>query len=149
MLRITTILGYAAAPEIAERLHTISHAAGLETLLLDRADAKRHRLRATTDSGTDVAIALRRDEYLSDGAVLYLEDDKAIVVRMTDETWLTFCPLDTSAALELGYLAGNMHWRVKFSNSQILIAKEGPEDEYLDRLVPFLTSGRVKRVEHD
>ena len=149
MLRITAILGYAADPEMAERLHTIGHAGGVETLLLDRADAKRHRLRATTDRGTDVAIALPRDEALGDGAVLHLTEDTAIVVRMKDETWLAFSPVDEAAALELGYLAGNLHWRVRFSNSQILIAQAGPEQTYLDRLAPLLQSGRVERVEHD
>ena len=149
MLRIVKILGYAADPALAERLHKISHANGLQTLRLDRIDAKRHRLRATTDGGTDVAIALPRDEALGDGAVLHLTDDTAIVVRMIDETWLTFSPVDTSAALELGYLAGNLHWRVRFSEENILIAQEGPEKAYLDRLAPLFANGKVVRVEHE
>jgi urease accessory protein len=115
LLHLTAILGYASDPDFSERLHTLDHAGKVETVILTRADAKRHRLRATTDRGTEVAIVLARAEVLSDGAVLYLSEDKAIVIRMKEEEWLTFVPRDTSAALELGYTAGNLHWRVRFT----------------------------------
>lgn len=149
MLRLTSILGYASAPDFAERLHTLDHAGKVETILLARAEAKRHRLRVQTDRGTDVAIALARDEDLSDGAILYLDEDKAIVLRMTDEEWLTLVPCDASAALELGYTAGNLHWRVRFTPAGLAVAQEGPEQTYLDRLRPLLASGRVQKADDD
>ncbi|MGE0822216.1 MAG: urease accessory protein UreE [Candidatus Binatia bacterium] len=145
MLHLTKILGFVAEPDLAERLHTLSHRGRVETVLLDLADAKRHRLRTTTDRGTDVAIALERHESLSDGAVLYLTDSRAIVVRMKEERWLTFIPLDLPAALELGYLAGNLHWRVRFSNGTLAVACEGPEQSYLDRVRPLLNGGRLRK----
>jgi urease accessory protein len=121
----------------------------VETILLQRTDAQRHRLRTTTDRGTDVAIALDRNESLSDGAVLYLTEDRAIVVRMNEETWLAFVPIDTAAALELGYAAGNLHWRVRFFAGTLQVAREGPEETYLDRLRPLLNSGRIQRALDD
>jgi urease accessory protein len=86
---------------------------------------------------------------LSDGAVLYLDHERAIVVRMQDEEWLRFAPTDLAAALELGYTAGNLHWRVRFADGILAVAREGPEDSYLERLRPLLTNGRVRRVVHD
>ncbi len=149
MLQLTNILGYASDPDFSEQLHRLEHAGKVETIVLARAEAKRHRLRVTTDRGTDVAIALARAEALSDGVILYLDEDKAIVVRMKEEEWLTFVPRDASAALELGYTAGTLHWRVRFTPAGLAVAREGPEHTYLDRLRPLLTSGRIRKATDD
>jgi len=146
MLHLTKILGYIADADMSERLHRLGHVGQVETILLQRADALRHRFRTTTDRGTDIAITLDRHESLSDGAVLLLTEERAVVVRMTEEVWLSFVPRDAAAALELGYVAGNLHWRVRFSDGTLQIAREGPEETYLDRLRPLLSSGRVERV---
>jgi urease accessory protein len=145
MLRLTQVLGSVADADLSERLHLLGHAGHVETILLQRSDAQRHRLRTVTDRGTDVAIVLDRHESLSDGAVLYLTEDRAIVVRMTEEVWLSFVPIDAAAALELGYTAGNLHWRVRFVDGLLQVACEGPEERYLDRLRPLLSSGRIRK----
>jgi urease accessory protein len=121
----------------------------IEAVVLTRADAKRHRLRVITDHGTAVAITLAREETLSDGAILYLDEDKAVIVRMKEEEWLLFVPRDAASALELGYAAGNLHWRVRFTPAGLAVAREGPEHTYLDRLHPLVTSGRVRKADDD
>jgi urease accessory protein len=148
-VKLTRILGHANDPEIAEHLHLLGHRNRIEHIDLDREDTMRHRLRTTTDAGTDCAIALPRSENLMEGAVLLLEDDRAIVIRMNEENWLTLEPRDTACALELGYFAGNLHWRVKFDGPRIRIALEAPERSYLDRLAGFLSSGKARRSEND
>ena len=149
MLQLTRILGHVSDADLSDRLQAIAHAGGVETIQLARADAPRHRLRTTTDRGTDVAIALDRHDALSDGAVLYLVEGRAIVVRMPEEAWLTLAPRDLAAALELGYHAGNLHWRVRFAAGRLQVALEGPEPTYTDRLGPLLASGRVRTVPGD
>ena len=146
MLRLTQVLGSVADADLSQRLHLLGHDGYVETILLQRSDAQRHRLRTVTDRGTDVAIVLGRHESLSDGAVLYLTEDRAIVVRMTEEAWLSFVPIDAAAALELGYAAGNLHWRVRFADGTLQVVREGPEELYLDRLRPLLSSGRIRKV---
>lgn len=146
MLRVTNLLGEASEPEVGERLHSLSHAGKVEYVILSRGDMSRHRLRAITDKGTDCAIALPRSEHLSNGAVLLLEEHRAIIVRMEEEAWLDIVAADADAALELGYLAGNMHWRVRFDGAVLKIALEGAESNYLTRLAPLLESGRARRV---
>jgi urease accessory protein len=146
MLHLTKVLGYVSDAHLSERLHMLSHAGRVETILLQRSDAQRHRFRTTTDRGTDVAITLDRRESLSDGAVLMLTEERAVVIRMAEEVWLSFVPCDTAAALELGYAAGNLHWRVRFADGTLQVAREGPEETYLERLRSLLTSGRVQRV---
>jgi len=149
MLRLTQVLGSVADADLSERLHLLRHAGHVETILLQRSDAQRHRLRTVTDRGTDVAIVLARHESLSDGVVLYLTEDRAIVVQMAEEAWLVFVPSDAAAALELGYAAGNLHWRVRLADGILQVAREGPEELYLDRLHPLLSSGRIRKVTDD
>lgn len=149
MLTLSKILGFASEPEIAERLHELGHAGRIESIEIARDDTHRRRLRVLTDRGTDCAIALPRDQRLSDGAVLALEPERAIVVRLADERWLALRARDTAAGLTLGYHCGNLHWRVRFEGDLILIALEGPEDDYIARVRPFLADGRARRVAHD
>lgn len=145
--RITRVIGFASEPELAERLHGLGHDGRVEVLALARDNIHRRRLRARTDKGTDCLIALPLDEALGDGAVLALEANRAIVVRLQEERWLALVPKGAAAALELGYFAGNLHWRVRFEGARLLIALEGPEADYLTRLAPFLRDGRAERVE--
>ena len=114
VLHLNRIVGNSSSGELAEKLHRLSHDGQLEEIRLSAADAARKRLRVETDKGTDCAIALNRDTNLENGSVLLLEDDRAIVVRMLETTWLRIQPRDSEAALELGYFTGNLHWRVRF-----------------------------------
>jgi urease accessory protein len=139
------VLGFASEPKIASLLHELSHQGQVEYLVLGREDSARKRLRAMTDKGTECLIAIPRSETLADGAVLEL-GDAAVVVRMADDRWLVLQARDQSAALELGYFCGNLHWRVRFIPDRILIALEGPEEDYLARLHPLLASGKARRA---
>jgi urease accessory protein len=136
----------ASDEKLGERLHALSHAGQVEYVILSRADMGRHRLRVTGDKGTECAIALPRSEKLTNGTVLLLEAERAIVVRMQEEEWLEIVAVDDAAAVELGYFAGNMHWRVRFDGAVLKIALEGPEANYLARLAPLLGSGRIRRA---
>lgn len=146
MLKLDAILGVATEPEIAEALHDLEHRGRVEYLSLSESDTQRHRLRALTDRGTQCAIALPRHQHLANGAVLLLEKDRAVVVRMQETAWLVLQPRDAEAALELGYFAGNMHWKVAFDGERLRIAVQGPVESYLERLAHLLRDGRVSRV---
>ena len=71
MILLNEILGSASDPAFADRLHSISHEGGLEYLEVTHRDAQRRRFRGKTDQGT-----------LSNGDVLLLEPERAIVVRV-------------------------------------------------------------------
>jgi len=143
MLKLETIVGSRLDPEIAARLHELDHRGAVEVLLLETKDATRKRLRVATGHGTDCAIALPREETLFDGAVLLLDEQRAIVVRFNQQRWLRLVPQTAAAALELGYHAGNLHWRIRFDHNVLLVAIEGPIEQYKDRIAPLLASGGV------
>lgn len=145
MLILDRIVGQASDPALAERLHDLSHTGQVETLSLSAGDIQRHRLRLTSDRGTDCAIRLERHQQLRNGSVLMLDGQRAIVVQMQDQQYLELQPRDAAAALELGYLAGNMHWKVRFVGDRLQIPLNGPETDYLERLAPMLAHGQVSR----
>ena len=146
VLILEQVLGHASEEHIARALHEVGHRGGIEHLKLSPADTQRHRLRAVTDRGTQCAIALPRSQGLSDGAVLFLRKDRAVVVHMEQEQWLELLPGNSATALELGYLAGNMHWKVEFNEGHLRVLLQGPRQDYLQRLAPFLEQGRVVEV---
>lgn len=134
-------------PALADRLHHLEHHGRVETLLLNRPDAIRRRLRMTTDQGTDVAIALDRGQSLADGAVLFIDEVRAIIVRMSEQDWLRIVPRDLDAGIEAGYYIGNLHWRVRFEPAMILVALEGPSSDYEARLAHLIAAGKIAIID--
>lgn len=146
MLRLHGILGTRTDPLLAQRLHRHEHAGTLECLFVAEADLSRRRLRQPTDRGTDCAISLSREESLFDGAVLCLDEQRAVVVRAGEPHELWLMPRDMDAAVKLGWHAGNLHWRVRFDSGLLVVVMDGPRDDYLARLAPLLGDGSVKVV---
>jgi urease accessory protein len=143
VLLIERVLGGRLDDHIAGALHDLEHQGAVDILSLAPADMSRRRMRAKTQAGQDLTIALPRDQALFDGAVLLLESDRAIVVRADSQHWLRLSPRSVAAAVELGYHAGNLHWRVRFDGGDILVALEAPAADYLARLGALVTDGRV------
>jgi urease accessory protein len=149
MLRLDSIVAAATDAAVAERLHHLEHDGKVEYIVLAGEDTARRRLHVTTDRGTECAIVLARTDRLSNGAVLLLESDRAIVVRLKEAEWLALQPRDAAAALELGYFAGNMHWPVRFDGTALRVALHGPVQSYLERLDHLFKDGRIRRLDHD
>ncbi|MDW3094563.1 MAG: urease accessory protein UreE [Gammaproteobacteria bacterium] len=149
MIEINSILGHTHDSKLSDQLHDLAHNNQVEYISLDHANLQRRRFRAKTNKGTDCAITISRDEKLSNGAVLVLDENRAIVVKMVDDQWLSLRPKDLSAAIELGYFAGNMHWRVKFDNQHLNVALDNPEEIYLERLKEFFDNNKITRINHD
>jgi urease accessory protein len=147
MIRIDHIAGTATDPAVAEALHELEHRNAVEYVTLSPADTQRHRLRVMTDRGTECAIALPRTQRLENGAVLLLGPQRAIVVRMSAVQWLELRALDAASALQLGYFAGNMHWKVEFEGDLLRIALQGPVESYLERLSHLIQGGRIVRAD--
>ncbi len=147
MITLTEIAGNVTDHELSHHLHELEHAGGVEYVLLSKQDTQRHRLRATTDRGTEIAIAIARDQRLTNGAVFFAQPDRAIVVRVQEQEWLVLRASSVAAALEVGYFAGNMHWKVNFEGEFLRIALEGPRQHYLDRIAHLLGAGKATRTD--
>ncbi|NEW93816.1 urease accessory protein UreE [Rhodopseudomonas sp. BR0M22] len=143
MLRIDHVLGSRIDPSFSEDLHRLEHRGGVDVVSIPVADLSRRRLLATTRGGRELAIALPRHEKLFDGAVLFIDADKAIVVRAGTERWLRPEPRSIADAIELGYQAGNLHWRVRFEGEALFVALEGRTEDYIARLDELIASRRI------
>ncbi|ARU03581.1 Urease accessory protein ureE 1 [Comamonas serinivorans] len=143
MLRVTHLVGQASDPGLAERLHELDHRGRLETVRLSRSDMARRRQQVRGDQGTELALLLDRDAALDNGAVLLLDADRAVVVALDEPPCLVLRAADAAQALELGYFAGNMHWKVRFDGARLCIALEGPRADYLARLAHLLQGGGI------
>jgi urease accessory protein len=149
MRLIERVLGNRQDADFVERLHHLDHHGSVDVVVVEPSDMQRHRLRITTQGGEEIAIALPRSQTLFDGAVLVLEADRAIVVRSAAERWLRLSPRSATDALELGYHAGNLHWRVRFAGTDLFVALAAPADAYVARIAPLIETGRVRVVAED
>lgn len=142
-LRVNRIAGSRLDPGLHERLHRFEHRGALDTIEIGAADLPRRRFRATSRAGRTVEIALPREQALFDGAVLWLSDEGALLLRVAAQRWLRLVPQTRDDALALGYHAGNLHWRVRFEGDALLVALEAPPEDYLARLGPLSAPGRL------
>nr|QDP25383.1 urease accessory protein UreE [Bradyrhizobium cosmicum] len=142
-LRLHGIIGRSDDAAYARRLHHIEHHGGIELLFVPPSDVGRKRFRLTTDRGTDCAVSLDRDEQLEDGALLFLEHDRAVIARFGEQACWRLKPVDQAAALKLGWNAGNLHWRVRFEGDLLVVLLDGPLDTYRARIRPLLEAGEI------
>ena len=81
----------------------------VERIILASAELSKHRQRATTDSGREVGITLPHGVTLSDGDVLHLDDELAVVVEQSEEDLLLLTPARPEDFGLVGYQVGNLH----------------------------------------
>ena len=143
---IEAILGRVDDPVWGGRLHDLRHHGVVETLFVAPLDLPRRRFHSVTDAGTACFVSLPRSVQLFDGAVLHIGDGRAILLRVGAQEWLRLAPT-AAGALELGYLAGNLHWRVRFEGDLLLVARDRPLEEYLARLADLRQAGKVSILE--
>jgi urease accessory protein len=146
VLRLHGIMGVADDPIYRAKLHELEHRNGLEFLYVPPWESGRKRFRLVTDRGTDCGVSIGRDEALVDGAILYLDEQRAIVVRFGSQALWRLCPATTSAALKVGWSAGNLHWRVQFEENCLVILLDGPLPEYRERIRTLLEEGEVEEI---
>jgi urease accessory protein len=143
MRRIDRVLGSRLEPAFSKEIHRLEHHGAVDVVNVPVTDLARRRLLATTHTGEELAIALPRDQRLFDGAILLIDDERAIVVRAATERWMRLQPRSIGDAVELGYHAGNLHWRVRFQGEALLVALEGRPEDYTARLGEMISGRRV------
>lgn len=144
MLRLHGILGHENNSGYHARLHELEHRDGIEILYVPPDEVGRKRFRLTTDRGTDCAVSLDRREDLADGALLFIDADRAIIARFGEQTVLRLSPVDAAAALKLGWNAGNLHWRVRFDGDCLVVLVDGAKADYRARIAQLLNDGAVE-----
>jgi urease accessory protein len=142
-LHINHILGSRLEPVFSGKISRLQHQNAVDEVELSGTELDRFEFLATTRGGQELAIALPRHQRLFDGAVLLLDDVRAIVVRTAGQRWLRLEPRSIGDAIELGYQIGNLGWRVRFEGEVLFVAIEGRVENYVVRLGELFWSRRV------
>ena len=146
MLILEQILGFTSDLKYENTIHDLSHKNNIEYIILDPLDVSRKRIRIKSDKGTDCAISLNRNENLSDGAILFISNEKAIVIKINKQKWIEIKVNSRKDTIKFGYFIGNLHWKVKFKDENVLIALEGPLNNYKDRIKDFLNKNQISLI---
>ena len=143
MLRIDHVVGSRLEDAFSEEIHRLEHRGAVDEVNIPVADLARRRLLAVTRAGEELAIALPPHQKLFDGAILLIDGERAIVVRAATGRWMRLEPRSISDAIELGFQAGNLHWRVRFQGEALVVALEGRPEDYTARLEEMISARRI------
>ncbi len=143
MLRIDHVVGSRLEDAFSEEIHRLEHRGAVDEVNIPVADLARRRLLAVTRAGEELAIALPPHQKLFDGAILLIDGERAIVVRAATGRWMRLEPRSISDAIELGYQAGNLRWRIRFQGEALVVALEGRPEDYTARLEEMISARRI------
>jgi urease accessory protein len=127
-LRVGAVIGNTADSAWHDRLQQ----AHVDVLRLDQAAAQKSRLRAVTDRGDEVLIALDRATQLRDGDILRWNESgrEALVARIEFQDVLIIDlsalqeelpELSMARCVEVGHALGNQHWPAVIKGTRIYV----------------------------
>jgi urease accessory protein len=143
MLRIDRIIGSRLDQAFQDWLHRLERRNAVDEVELSVNDLERRQFATRTRRGEELLIALPHHLQLFDGAVLWLDETRAIVVRTAGQRWLRLEPRSIGDAVELGYHIGQLGWSVRFEGEVLFVAVEGRPENYMVRLGDLIWSRRV------
>jgi urease accessory protein len=100
-----------------------------EKIMVSRLESQRTRMRKTTDKGTDVGLVLAQGTVLKKGDIVYLTEEKIIIVEIETESVavLNFKSDDSrdhdlfALAVRIGHSLGNLHRPIKVVGETIYV----------------------------
>ena len=101
----------------------------IEKIVVKSDDLERKIMRVTSDKGVEYGISLKESgDKLENGAILYNDGKKIIIIETDVEKALVVSPKDMNQMGEIAHFLGNMHTPVKVENNKIYLHY----DKYLD-----------------
>lgn len=129
MILIETITGNVDSdPSWQEKTQGYQH----DVLILEQWEAQKSRCRKQSQQGMDIGIALDRHVRLTDGDILFCDDDKkylltvritlreVLVIQLATLATATF-EIALKRVFELGHALGNQHWKAVIKGSQVFV----------------------------
>lgn len=127
LIRVDKIIGNVNFDkDLASKFEDMSEKEGVEIVNVTRLESERIRMRKVSDRGTELALTLPYGSHLMDGDVIFLTDEKIIVIKRASEDVLVVSfhkdmrqDLILDVAIKLGHKIGNMHRPIKIIGEQI------------------------------
>src|ERR671920_1520717 len=86
MLTVTSILGNIKKnPTLKQKYEKLSQKNAVENVVIQRSESEKVRMRKTSDKGTDIGFILPSRTMLRDRDVVFLDDDKMILIELSPE----------------------------------------------------------------
>ncbi len=135
MLTITSILGNIKKdPLLNKKYEELFQKNLVENVMIQRSESEKVRMRKTSDKGTDIGFILPSGTHLMDQDVVFLDDNKMIVIKLSAElvAVLSFKnhPFHEhneqnnsnfiNIAIKIGHTIGNLHRPLKLQENKII-----------------------------
>ncbi len=120
------------AEKILGNINESTVAVAIDYVVLDWFEAELKRMRKTTQDGREIGIAVEKK--LSDGDILYIDDDICIAVKIAD---CVLTKITVSSMQDMGRVCfeiGNRHLSLKITNHEVYIPYDEPTKQHLTDL---------------
>ncbi len=115
----------------------------MERVYLSSDDLVKRIQRVTTDHGKEIGIRLRQPKDLTDGDILFMNDDNIIVVSVTADDLLVIRPVSIKQMGEIAHQLGNRHLPAQFEGDKMLVQYDYLVEELLQQLkIPYAREER-------
>jgi len=157
MLTVTTIIGNVKNNlDLNQKYKESLNKNTLETITIQRSETEKVRMRKVSDKETDVGFILPSRTHLRDGDVVFLDDTKMIIIKLSPELVAilnikkNIAPRHkddggdsnksnhdhdhdhdhdlTNVAIKVGHTIGNLHRPLKISDGNIIFPIQTPDE---------------------
>ena len=157
MLTITTIIGNIKKdPQLHQKYEESVKKNTVENVVIQRSETEKVRMRKVSDKETDIGFILPSRTHLKDGDVVFLDDTKMIVIKLSPELVAILNIKNhlhnnhdhdhkhehdhdhkheqtndyelTNVALKVGHTIGNLHRPLKIENRDIIFPIQSPDE---------------------
>ena len=157
MLTITTIIGNIKKdPQLHQKYEESVKKDTVENVVIQRSETEKVRMRKVSDKETDIGFILPSRTHLKDGDVVFLDDTKMIVIKLSPELVAILNIKNhlhnnhdhdhkhehdhdhkheqtndnelTNVAIKIGHTIGNLHRPLKIENRDIIFPIQSPNE---------------------
>ncbi len=156
MLTITTIIGNIKKdPQLHQKYEESVKKNTVENVIIQRSETEKVRMRKVSDKETDIGFILPSRTHLKDGDVVFLDDTKMILIKLSPELVAILNIKNhlhnhdhdhkhehdhdhkheqtndnelTNVAIKIGHTIGNLHRPLKIENRDIIFPIQSPDE---------------------
>ena len=146
MLLIKNIIGNITRDhQLKEKYDLINSKGNSEKVTISRLETQKLRMRKNTDKGADVAFVFEHNSQLRHGDVIYLDENKMILLELEPEYVGIITLKDTNKdevfllSMKIGHTLGNLHRPIQVTKNQVVFPLQADTElEMLKKLfAPF------------
>lgn len=147
MLTITNVIGNIKKdPQLHQKYEESVKKNTVENVVIQRSETEKVRMRKVSDKETDIGFILPSRTHLRDGDVVFLDDTKMIVIKLSPELVAILNIKNhlhnhhdhkheqanddelTNVAIKVGHTIGNLHRPLKIENRDIIFPIQSPDE---------------------